>query len=134
MATAMIQLRDKLLEEVQKLKEQSEKNEHIKGYRDALNNIANDIDAQMLAIEREQINDAFVAEYAALKWISCSERLPEAKIEVLGYMPTYGVKVKPLYLFFHEGSKVNRFADYSFNHYGIGEVTHWMELPQPPKV
>jgi coenzyme F420-reducing hydrogenase alpha subunit len=52
--TAMIELRDKLLEEVQNLKEASQTNEHLKGYREALKNVANDIDAQMILIEREQ--------------------------------------------------------------------------------
>jgi hypothetical protein len=52
--TAMIELRDKLLEEVQNLKEASQTNEHLKGYREALKNVANDIDAQMAQIERQQ--------------------------------------------------------------------------------
>jgi phosphoenolpyruvate carboxylase len=52
--TAMIELRDKLLEEVQKLKEASQTNEHLKGYREALKNVATDIDAKMAQIERQQ--------------------------------------------------------------------------------
>jgi hypothetical protein len=55
--TAMIELRDKLLEEVQNLKEASQTNEHLKGYREALKNVANDIDAQMAQIERNQFDN-----------------------------------------------------------------------------
>lgn len=58
--TAMTQLRNKLLIEVQNLKE-PQLNEYLKGYREALKNIATDIDCQMLMFEREQILNAFVA-------------------------------------------------------------------------
>lgn len=57
--TALTQLRDKLLVTCQELKEPSIGNEHLKGYREALKNVANDIDAQMLAIEQKQIEDAY---------------------------------------------------------------------------
>lgn len=60
--TAMIELRDKLLEEVQNLKEASQTNEHFKGYREALKNVANDIDAQMMRFERQIIVDAYNAD------------------------------------------------------------------------
>jgi hypothetical protein len=56
--TAMIELRDKLLEEVQNLKEPSQSNEHLKGYREALKNVANDIDAQMAQTEYKIIVNA----------------------------------------------------------------------------
>ncbi len=59
--TAMIELRDKLLEEVQNLKEASQTNEHLKGYREALKNVANDIDAQMTQIEYKIIVNAYAA-------------------------------------------------------------------------
>ena len=47
MKTAMIELRDKLLEVYDKEKESSIDNEYLKGYTDCLKNIATDIDAQM---------------------------------------------------------------------------------------
>jgi cell fate (sporulation/competence/biofilm development) regulator YlbF (YheA/YmcA/DUF963 family) len=53
--TPMMELRDKLLEEVQNLKEASETSEHLKGYREALKNVANDIDAQMLQREKTEL-------------------------------------------------------------------------------
>lgn len=53
--TSMMELRDKLLIEVQNLKEPSQQNEHLKGYREALKNVANDIDAQMLAHEKTEL-------------------------------------------------------------------------------
>ncbi len=58
----MQELRDKLLEEAQNLKELAQKNEHLNGYREALKNIANDIDAQMLRFERQIIVDAYNAD------------------------------------------------------------------------
>jgi hypothetical protein len=60
MKTAMIQLRDKLLQEAQNLNK-SYSSEYLGGYREALENVAKDIDAQMLAEEKEQILQAFVA-------------------------------------------------------------------------
>lgn len=59
--TAMIELRDKLLVEVENLKEASQNNEHLKGYREALKNVANDIDAQMAQIEYKIIVNAYAA-------------------------------------------------------------------------
>jgi hypothetical protein len=50
--TAMQILRDKLKAEAKELYEY--KDFHSKGYREALESIANDIDAQMLAIEKQQ--------------------------------------------------------------------------------
>ena len=60
--TPMTELRDKLLEEVQNLKENAQLNEHLKGYREALKNVANDIDAQMLRFENLVIADAYNAD------------------------------------------------------------------------
>lgn len=57
--TAMMELRDKLLSVYEELKESS--SEHLLGYSEALKNVANDIDVQMLKTERQQIEDAFVA-------------------------------------------------------------------------
>ena len=59
--TAMIELRDKLLEEVENLKDPSRTNEHLKGYREALKNVANDIDAQMAKLEYKSIVNAYAA-------------------------------------------------------------------------
>lgn len=47
--TAMTILKEKILEEYKELKDD---NEHTKGYREALKNIANDIDAQMMGSEK----------------------------------------------------------------------------------
>jgi len=64
--TAMMQLRNKLLIEVQELKETAQQNEHLKGYREALKNVANDIDAQMLAIEKQHHEKTYNAGYLDL--------------------------------------------------------------------
>lgn len=53
--TSMMELRDKLLEEYQNLKEPSHNHEYLNGYREALKNVANDIDAQMLAHEKTEL-------------------------------------------------------------------------------
>lgn len=58
----MKELRDKLLVEVQNLKEASQTNEYLQGYREALKNVANDIDAQMMRFERQIIVDAYNAD------------------------------------------------------------------------
>lgn len=55
MKTAMMELRDKLLEVYQNEKESSFNSDFLKGYRDCLKNIANDIDEQMLESEKQQI-------------------------------------------------------------------------------
>jgi hypothetical protein len=61
--TAMTILKDKILEEYQELREPAQLNEHIKGYREALKNIANDIDAQMMEVEKiiimQSYNDGY---------------------------------------------------------------------------
>lgn len=49
----MMILRDKLLEEIQSIKEASQEDQYIKAYREALKNIANDIDANMIPLESE---------------------------------------------------------------------------------
>lgn len=62
--TAMTILKDKILKEYQELKEDSE---HSKGYREALKNIANDIDAQMMEAEKiiimQSYNDGYKEGY-----------------------------------------------------------------------
>ena len=60
--TPMTELRDKLLDEVQNLKENAQSNEHLRGYREALKNVANDIDAKMLRFENLVIADAYNAD------------------------------------------------------------------------
>jgi hypothetical protein len=60
MKTAMIQLRDRLLLEAQNLNKYHSR-AYLRGYCEALENVAKDIEAQMLAEEKEQILQAFVA-------------------------------------------------------------------------
>lgn len=57
METAMMQLKDKLLYEIKNLEEDAKTNLHTKGYRDAFVNLVNDIDAQMLVIEKKVLID-----------------------------------------------------------------------------
>ncbi len=64
----------------------------------------------------------------ASKWISVSERLPEPFVSVLGYCPDE----EPLPTV-HE-CYVNGFGQWTSSVvYGMGTVTHWMEMPEPPE-
>lgn len=68
--TAMTILKDKLLDEYQNLKDD---NDHTKGYREALKNIANDIDDQMMEAEKiiimQSYNDGYKDGYNVIgKW------------------------------------------------------------------
>jgi hypothetical protein len=56
--TAMMQLKEKLQTVVAELKD-AEPGTDQYGYRSAMENVIKDIDAQMLAIEKQQIVDAF---------------------------------------------------------------------------
>ena len=59
-------------------------------------------------------------------WIKCSERLPEHEQDVLvfGVFRTDGVGGIDLGAFIEGKWKLAMMA---------GEITHWMELPQPPE-
>jgi len=58
MKTAMQELKDKIQHAIEQLNE--ELNEYKAGYKQCLINIQNDIDSQMLEMEKEQMMDAFV--------------------------------------------------------------------------
>ena len=65
------------------------------------------------------------------QWISCAERLPDAWIPVLIYVPS-----EHPFPTVGEGyiDEIGRFhAHRMMAIFGDGEVTHWMPLPQPPK-
>ena len=69
--TAMTELKEKLLEVYQKEKESSFNSDFLKGYRDCLKNIANDIDAQMNEIEVKKT--ILFAEYLATHFVPTSQ-------------------------------------------------------------
>jgi len=54
--TAMQELKDKIQHAIEELNE--ELNDYKAGYKQCLINIQNDIDSQMLEMEKEQLNDA----------------------------------------------------------------------------
>jgi len=56
MKTAMQELKDKIQHAIEQLND--ELNEYKAGYKQCLINIQNDIDSQMLEMEKEQLNDA----------------------------------------------------------------------------
>jgi len=53
--TVMMKLRDKLLEQAKELKTDAPLDRFLKGYREALNKVTNDIDTQMLQEERKEM-------------------------------------------------------------------------------
>ena len=62
------------------------------------------------------------------RWISVSERLPEPFVSVLGYCPDEDPlpTVHEVYM--------NGFGQWtSAQVYGMGNVTHWMPLPEAPE-
>ena len=62
------------------------------------------------------------------EWISVKDRLPEPFVSVLGYCPDE----EPLPTV-HE-VYMNGFGQWrSAQVYGMGNVTHWMPMPEPPK-
>ena len=76
----MIELRDKLLEEVKHLKKDCFRDDYVKGYQSALESIAKDIDAQMIQKEREQLIDFAYCQLAEISSDisdTCYSRVPE---------------------------------------------------------
>lgn len=56
----MMQLRDKLLEEISDTIESAKANAYIHAYREALKNTINTIDNTMLEVEKEQLCEMYV--------------------------------------------------------------------------
>ena len=64
----------------------------------------------------------------APQWIPVTERLPEPFVSVLGYCPDED----PIPAV-HE-CYINGFGQWTSSVvYGMGNVTHWMEMPKPPE-
>lgn len=57
------------------------------------------------------------------KWISVKDRLPEDEREVL--VVYCGEGIKDVHMSWYEGDE--------FGWATLGYVSHWMELPEPPK-
>lgn len=62
-----------------------------------------------------------------MKWIKCSERMPEADVSVLALW-NGGIQV----LFVHSSTGLWDDGDF-WSCIDHDEVTHWMPLPQPPE-
>ena len=77
----------------------------------------------------EAYNMAIAALREQPQWISVEDRLPEAFVSVLVYMP----EERPLPTV-HEGYVTNNGKWYAhFFEREPFEVTHWMPLPEPPE-
>ena len=62
-----------------------------------------------------------------IKWISVKDRLPEKQMNYLVYVPPCYVNV----VYYNGFEWVVDVGEYCFSAY---EITHWMPLPEPPKV
>ena len=80
-------------------------------------------------IECNQFTDAHGV--TVQKWIPVSERLPEPFVSVLACIPSEAPlpMVHESYIADHEAWVCILTAE----RYKLGEVTHWMPLPEPPK-
>jgi hypothetical protein len=90
--TAMMELRDKLLTEAKNLREQTLYIERIGGYVEALENVAKDIDAQMLGVEKANL---IAFGYAQIEKIDAEigdlvyKKVPEEIYSYLHETPTH---------------------------------------------
>ena len=66
---------------------------------------------------------------AVNRWIPCSERLPEKDVSVLIYAAGHRVTA-----YFDAVKGVFRLTESDGLFYRTSAVTHWMPLPEPPKV
>ena len=79
-------------------------------------------------VNNEQIADYLIANGVTVQeWISVSERLPQNFVSVLGYMTDAG-EFPPVRECYTVGNA------FFFTALGdVHPVSHWCELPQPPK-
>ena len=67
-----------------------------------------------------------------MEWISVKERLPEKEVLAANFKPrSYGYKE---YLIGYLSEYTNGTITAENNHEILENVTHWMPLPEPPKV
>lgn len=69
-------------------------------------------------------------------WINCAERMPEAMVDVLVWSPAFGidggeydVAYRSRFVEAWVGSHVEHGCEWN-----LGDITHWMPLPEPPAV
>ena len=71
------------------------------------------------------------------EWISVSERLPKYNTSVLVYRPTMAMPIVADTYYGWYGEDDERWYEgwslYGKNSKGENVITHWMELPEPPK-
>ena len=81
-----------------------------------------DVDA--LAIAQHLITHGVTVQ----EWVSVNDRLPEEAVDIIVYTNKKRIAFGYLYdgHFRDEGHEI-------MANWNIGEVTHWMPLPQPPK-
>ena len=69
-------------------------------------------------------------------WIKCSDRMPEECEHVLIYCPAITC-MTVAYLIYGHGAQPVCFYIVDFDEYdqiaNLDEITHWVQLPKPPK-
>lgn len=69
-----------------------------------------------------------------MKWIKCTEKLPPECEPVLIYVPNQGSTVA--YLVYSSSKSPIQYVIVDFDEFeqylNLNDVTHWMELPEPP--
>lgn len=65
------------------------------------------------------------------KWIPVSERLPEQDQEVLCYMGNFIGTLMDVYTYKGDNKWEDTYGNWNYT--DIEGITHWMQLPQPPK-
>ena len=61
------------------------------------------------------------------EWISVEKELPKNDTSVLGH-----TKYKDIFVMYYDKDESCWYD--SMEHYNIANITHWMYLPEPPKV
>lgn len=68
---------------------------------------------------------------AVREWIPVSERLPEEDQEVLCYMGNFIGTLMDVYTYKGDNKWEDTYGNWNYT--DIEGITHWMQLPQPPK-
>lgn len=83
---------------------------------------------------RDEAKDLYEAGYQRQEWISVEERLPEEKVMVLGFSHTVFKDGGHYDLILVMELKNGLFVPFNCSPIKNGSVTHWMPLPEPPKM
>lgn len=74
-------------------------------------------------------------DFQTLEWIKCSERIPESKDDsVLVYFPNGSIETVHIQDYFDDITAGYKDGILQYTKWYLSQgITHWMELPNPPK-